>query len=138
MKDNPVIDLTNKDTAHHGPETKFQTECAQVTKKVLLHAGFPQMFFHPPNEGIHKPQYRAKQKAMGVKSGVSDCIIMVPRKGFHGLVIELKVLDGKKKIGKLSDSQKTWVFDCAAMGYATYIVSDLETYKSVLAEYLYE
>ena len=50
--------------------------------------------FHVDNEGKHKVQYRVKRARKGVKGGVSDYMLLVPRKGYNGLIIEMKRIGG--------------------------------------------
>jgi hypothetical protein len=94
-------------------------------------------WFHPANEGDHKPQYRHKQRLMGLKPGVPDVIILdkVPQYGgrpnVRGVAIELKRISG----GKLSDEQVSWalrlrarqwlVFVCKGAGAAIKVVDAL-------------
>jgi hypothetical protein len=61
---------------------------------------------HVPNERKAKPQYMAKLKTLGVKSGVPDILIFTPPPdGWHyGLAIELK----RAKGGVISEAQATW------------------------------
>jgi hypothetical protein len=52
--------------------------------------------FAVPNGGARHPAVAGRLKAEGVKRGVPDICIPIPRKGFHGLFIEMKV--GKNTI----------------------------------------
>ncbi len=62
--------------------------------------GFPyNLIFAIPNGGLRRKAVAGKLKAEGVKAGVPDLFLPVPRKGFHGLFIELKI--GKNKPTKL-------------------------------------
>ena len=62
---------------------------------------------HSPNEGIRKPQYRAKLARMGMVSGFPDLQIFVPAESFRlgkspaPIFIELK-----SATGRLSDKQR--------------------------------
>lgn len=129
------IDLTNKETAFVGKEDLLQREVATMIKKTLLAAGLPQLFFHCPNEGMHKPQYRMKMKVNGVKAGVPDCIALIPRLGYHGLLIELKTVI-KGRLGEPSQEQCKFMADAASQGYAVYLISDFPTAEKIVTEYL--
>ena len=48
-------------------------------------------WFHCPNGGSRNGIEAAKLKAMGVKAGIPDCLILDNRRGYAGLAIELKV-----------------------------------------------
>lgn len=71
------------------------------------------LFFHPPNGGtrIKREAYRLKQ--MGVMPGVPDIVICKARRGFHGLYIELKRVEG----GTLSPAQVYWLAELTKEGY---------------------
>lgn len=81
-----------------GKEDDFQKTLA----KYLDFLGV--VWFHSPNEIRASVQYLRKRKAMGVKSGVPDVLILEPKNGFNGLAIELKV-----NYNKPSESQLEWL-----------------------------
>lgn len=56
-----------------------------------------------------------KRRLKGVRAGVPDIINLSARRGFHGLVIELKVLDGKHSAEQLAEL--AWL---RAEGYAVH------------------
>lgn len=49
--------------------------------------------FAVPNGGERNRTVASRLKAEGVKSGVSDVMLLVPRKGWNGLIIEMKKPD---------------------------------------------
>lgn len=53
------------------------------------------LIYHVPNEGKRSKTTAAAEKAMGLRAGVSDLCLPVPRAWFHGLYVEMKALDGK-------------------------------------------
>ena len=79
----------------------------------------------------------AKFKRMGVKRGVPDIIIPMPRVGvrspYHGLVIELKRPDGK--MSDLSEEQKDWLDWFATQGWQTRVAFGFEEAKAIVLEY---
>ncbi len=64
------------------------------------------LLFAVPNGGHRHPATGAKLKAEGVKPGVPDLWLPVPRNLFHGLVIELKT---ELKSSKVSAAQEWWI-----------------------------
>lgn len=75
-------------------------------------------WFHCPNETKAKPQYMAKRKRLGVKSGIADVVIIDPPPNYPELVgahLELKRADG----GKETDNQAAWRKKFADRGWAT-------------------
>lgn len=68
--------------------------------------------FHVPNGGQRHTAVAAKLKGQGVKAGVLDLFLPVPRFGRHGLWIEMKTATGT-----LSKSQKDWAEFLRGAGY---------------------
>lgn len=71
---------------------------------------------HSPNGGHRDIREGAKFKRLGTSAGFPDLEIPYPRKGYHGLYIELKRIKG----GVLSDSQVYWRDFLLSQGYAWY------------------
>lgn len=87
--------------------------------------------YHIPNGGKRDIGTAKKLKAEGVKSGVPDICLPVPRSGFHGLYIEMKV--GKNKT---TDNQDRWLEVLSEQGYKTCICYGWESASEVLIKYL--
>lgn len=89
------------------------------------------LLFHIPNGGKRRKSEAARFKAMGVKAGVPDLFLSVPRGGFHGLFIELKAPNGVK-----SGNQDKWLKALSAQGYSVYLYYGWEKASAVILEYL--
>ena len=89
------------------------------------------IWFHPPNEIKAKPQYYKKRKALGVKSGVPDIMVLNHSKYYTGLAIELKV--GKNKP---TDNQLKWLEDLKSIGYYTLVSYSLEEVIDIIDGYI--
>lgn len=79
--------------------------------------------FHVPNGGSRSKIEGARFKAMGVRAGVSDLLLLYPSRGYHGLCIEMKhdaaglPLPVKERMVSAEQNQfLTWQ---AEAGYAT-------------------
>lgn len=83
-----------------------------------------QLLYHVPNGGSRNRVEASKLKRMGVKAGVPDLVLPVPRGGYAGLYIELKV--GKNKP---TENQERWLERLMQQGYRTKVC-----YGSVEAE----
>ena len=73
-----------------------------------------------------------KLKAEGVRAGVSDYIMLVARKPYHGLVIELKPIKG----GRVQDNQQEFLDNAAAQGYRAEVARGWEAAKDIILNYL--
>lgn len=90
-----------------------------------------EMLHHIPNGGSRNKLEAANLKRQGVKSGVPDLSLPVPRGKYHGLYIELK--HGKNK---LSDSQREWIFNLNHYGYLALCVYGWENAVKIIELYL--
>lgn len=94
---------------------------------------FPELklIFHVPNGGSRNKAEAARLKAQGVKSGVSDLVLPVPRGIYHGLFIELKYGDGRP-----TKSQKDFIEAVTKQGYLAMCIWGAEAAVNLLTEYL--
>ena len=84
-----------------------------------------------PNGGSRHPAEAANLKRQGVKSGVPDICLPLPRGEYHGLYIEMKV--GKNKT---SDNQNRWLAYLQKAGYAAYVCYGFDEARKVISEYV--
>lgn len=76
----------------------------------------------------------AKAAATGLQKGMLDLFYPMPRKGFHGLVIEMKRLQG----GVVSEWQKYWIDVLRFFGYRVEVCRGYDAAIKVLEEYFYD
>lgn len=78
-------------------ETEDEAQAAVFQWAELAIGAYPclKLLYHIPNEGKRSVSYGARLKRLGMKKGVSDICLPVPRGGYHGLYVELKVKGGK-------------------------------------------
>lgn len=88
------------------------------------------LLYHIPNGGKRNAVEAARLKAMGVKAGVPDLFLPVPRGGYAGLYIEMKY--GKNKP---TSKQNEWIAALRQQGYkvtvcysGTEATQELESY----------
>ena len=75
-------------------KVKFTLSEAEHQEKIFNWAKYvPELkwMFAIPNGGYRRPLEALRFKKQGVKAGVSDIFLPLPRGGYHGLFIELKV-----------------------------------------------
>lgn len=72
-----------------------------------------QLMFAIPNGGSRDRREAHNLRMQGVKAGVPDICLPVPRGAYHGMYIELKRTTG----GRLSDEQKIWLDQLEKQGY---------------------
>ena len=106
--------------------TERQIQCAIAS--VLDRLGV--LWLHVPNEGKRDRIQGARLRAMGLKSGVPDILILesAPNKpNVRGVAIELK----RKKGGRLSENQTNWLESLRRRGFHAVVCKG---YQSAIKE----
>ncbi len=89
------------------------------------------LFHAIPNGGDRHKVTAGKMKAEGVRAGVPDYALPVPRGAFHGLYIELKKHDGYA-----SREQKDWIQRLRDQGYRAELARGHVQAWRIVCEYL--
>lgn len=111
-----------------------QEQVAIMQWSILARQQYPELklLHHIPNERKCSLQQGRYMKRKGVKSGVPDLCLPVPRGGYHGLYIELK----RKGGGQTSDTQTWWLEELAAQGYRTALCRGADEAIAIIKRYL--
>lgn len=89
-----------------------------------------ELLHHCPNGGSRNKAEAVKLKQMGVKAGIPDLNLPVPKGIYNGLYIEMKYGDGR-----LENSQKKMLKALAAAGHYCTVCYGAEEAVKVLKEY---
>ncbi len=89
------------------------------------------MIFHIPNGEYRTITAGKRLKAQGVRAGIPDLFLAVPRKEFSGLWIELKSLKGRP-----SPEQQDWIAKLQVYGYAAHVCYGWQHAAKVICAYL--
>lgn len=81
--------------------------------------------------GRHYSLEGARMKLGGVKPGVPDLFLPVPRAGFYGLWIEMKT-----RIGRQTADQKAWQLALEQQGYYVLLCRGADPAISIIQQYL--
>ena len=92
------------------------------------------LMFHIPNEGKRSSRTGALMRREGLKRGVPDIFLPVPRGKYHGLFIELK----RTKNSSVSDDQKGWLEALRRQGYDAHICKGWVEAAEAIERYLKE
>ena len=95
---------------------------------------FPQYYeslFAVPNGGHRIKSVGKRLKAEGVKKGVADLFLDIPKGGYHGLRIEMKYGRNTQ-----SPEQKTFQKTAEANGYKYTLCYTFEEFEKIIIEYL--
>jgi hypothetical protein len=113
--------------------TESQEQQALFTWKEYNEAIIPElsMMFHIPNGGKRDIVTATHLKAQGVQAGVPDISLPVPRAGYHGLFIELKVGSNTP-----SENQKKWIGMLRNQGYCVEVCYGWVEAAAVIKDYL--
>lgn len=89
------------------------------------------MLFAVPNGGKRDAKTGARMKYEGAIPGVSDLILLVPKKGYASLCIEMK-----KPGGKQSKHQKTWQAEAEKYRSKYVVCHSLQEFMNEVNTYL--
>ncbi len=115
-------------------EMKHQTAVIRWSQQKSIRRRWPELklLFHIKNENREGgAQAVAIDKAMGVKKGVPDLCLPVPRGNYCGLYIEMKSLSGKAR-----QEQQWWIEELNAQGYLAIVCNGYMEAINALKEYL--
>jgi hypothetical protein len=126
-----IIDARNTNPRKYASESALQIEI--VSHAMNLIGRYPEVaLLHAiPNGDWRGPSVAQKLKAEGVKPGIPDLFLPVPRGGFHGFYIELK-----KGRGTVSPEQWSVMMELHAHGYFVRIFNDSARAISTIRDYL--
>lgn len=110
-------------------ESQLQVACVRWFRYEFPEYG--DLLFSVPNGGKRHIATARKLKAEGVVAGVSDLILLVPNKDYHGLCIEMKW--GK---GKQTDNQIRFQKHVVDQGYKYIVSRSFEDFEERVRYYL--
>ena len=99
----------------------------------LMEAKIPELrlMYHVPNGGSRNEREAANLKRQGVKAGVPDVCLPVPRGSKHGLYIEMKA-EGNKPTAK----QNEWLSALENQGYAVSVCYSWKEAADIITNYM--
>jgi hypothetical protein len=89
------------------------------------------LLFSVPNGGNRDKREAARLKRQGVKSGVSDVILLIPKNGFASLCIEFKTEKGKQSYEQKEFQRQSEMYGSKYV-IARNVGSAIETIKEYL------
>lgn len=110
---------------------EYQEQCLVINWFRLQYKDYANYLFSIPNGGKRHIIEAVKFKRSGVISGVPDLFLMIPKNGFHGLFIEMKIQGGK-----LQPNQKEFLKLANALEYKAVVCYGFEEAKKVISDYL--
>ena len=125
-KKNPAKPKQKRDN----PEARIQEEF--FNRVPLFFPNLPsKLLYSVPNGGSRNKIEAANLKRQGVKAGVSDVILQIPKKGYASLCMEFKTATGRQ-----SDEQKEYQRQAEMAGNKYVIVRSVEKALKIMKEYL--
>lgn len=109
-------------------EHNLQTACVQWAR-----LQYPKMIvFAIPNGAFCGYKQGRKLVAEGMQKGIPDLCVALPRKGYHGLFIEMKA--GKK--GVVREEQTEMMIKLKDAGYQCAVCRSFEQFQSIINSYI--
>lgn len=114
-------------------EDRHQINVIKWKQQPSIMAKWPELglLFHIPNERYCTPQQGKQLQRMGVRRGVPDLFLPVPRGPYHGLWIEMKT-----ESGRTTGDQDWWGERLLGQGYMWEVCHGWESAVRVLAWYM--
>lgn len=110
-------------------------ESIALWERAQLNPVLREYLYHIPNGGNRNKREAARMKRMGVRPGVSDYHLPVPRGIYHSLWIELKP-KVRGYYPKPSKAQIEWRTNMLMVGNAAYIVKGWEQAIDIMLCYV--
>ena len=114
-------------------EYNHQKAVFEWSQQPSVRSVYPELklLFHIKNETTGGAKQVAIDRKNGIRKGVPDLCLPVPRGGFHGLYIEMK-----NETGRASEEQKWWGNELENQGYKFNICYGWKQATEVLEWYL--
>lgn len=90
------------------------------------------LLFAIPNGGLRNVVVATRMKAEGVRAGVPDLFLAVPRGDYCGLFVEMK----KTKGGRVSEAQKEMMSELERQGYRAIVCQGMEEARRQITDWL--
>lgn len=115
----------------------YAEDALQIACKAWFDAAFPErklLLHHSPNEGklFQKDRDGAKRKAMGVRAGFPDFILLAPTSMYAYLAIELKSPKGRQ-----TANQKAYEEAVKQSGGRYIIIRSLDDFKKEVRNWMF-
>lgn len=123
----------SKKTDIHKPPTESQIQKDFVRWVRNRYPQIEPLFFSVPSGGVRNPWTAKIMRDEGMRAGVSDLILLVPRHGFAGLLMETKTPDGKQ-----SEAQKEFERLATEYHYLYKVYRSVEEGQQIIKWYIEE
>lgn len=110
-------------------ESQLQQACYRWFS--YQYSEFHGLLFAVPNGAKVSMSQARILRSEGLTSGVSDMLLLLPRKGYHGLCIEFKTEKGRQ-----SDTQKQFQSMVESQGYLYVIVRSFPSFMQLIDDYV--
>lgn len=114
-------------------ESQHQAALFKWSRQPKVRAIWPELklLYHIKNETKEGPAQVAVDRSMGVKKGVPDLCLPVPRGKYHALYIEMKT-----EKGRTSQEQEWWIEQLMSAGAFACVCRGWQSAADTLAWYL--
>ena len=114
--------------------TEHDEQKALFSWLAVMEHKYPELafVFAVPLSAKRNPKTAQYMKSEGMKAGVPDIVIPIPRGNYHGMFIELK----RKQGGKASPEQLAWSVTLGNLGYYAIICYGWDEARSEIENYL--
>lgn len=126
-------------TKKTNPEERLQAACVEWFR--YNYPWLSGQLVYVPNELAHGREIASRKRGarfeapsrLGLAAGCSDLLLLVPRRGFGALCIEMKT-----PRGRVSERQLDWGVKQLENGNLYQVVRTFEDFKTIVSRYLFE
>lgn len=113
--------------------TEAQEQATLIKWSLAVRQTYPELrlLYHIPNGGKRDAIEATNLKRAGVKRGVPDLHLPVPRGQYHGLYVELKTATGRTTL-----EQDWWIRELLDQGYFCEVCHGWDSARRVIEWYL--
>lgn len=112
-----------------GREASLQSACVQWFN--LQYPEYRGLLIHVPNGGSRNALEARNLKMQGVVAGVADLLLLLPRKVFGCLCIEMKT-----QTGIVRTSQREWAYKISQHGNLYKVCRSIDDFMATINDYL--
>ncbi|AJJ54868.1 VRR-NUC domain protein [Yersinia pseudotuberculosis IP 32953] len=117
---------------NHQAETEEQAALIEWADKTVIDGiCIGDYLIHIPNEGKRGPKAARDAKRLGLRKGVPDLFLALPRGGYAGLWIEMK-----SSKGHVNNNQNCWLSKLGDIGYKVDVSYSFLSAKGAIISYL--
>lgn len=131
----PIRPAVCRRTTGRARDLEWEQQVEVIDRFAIAHPVHAGLLIHIANGGSRRNAFEGwRLKRAGVRPGVSDLFLALPRGGHHGLWIEMKALGVQRP--RATKDQERWLLRMTDLGYRAELCVGADAALQVLDDYL--